>query len=97
MSNFVLEAIHGLHGYSHEDAGVISGFFDDPESASVCAQRLRESCGVDVEVCGCQLSRINRRHHTPSTLSGLAGVSTFSKRINLIVAVPIPFVLLLAY
>jgi len=64
MSNLILEVIHELHGYSHEDAGVVSGFFDDPESASACAERLRESCGIDVEVCGCQLSFINRRRQT---------------------------------
>ena len=43
-------------GYVYERAGTISGFFDDPSQARICATLLRTQLKCEVEICGCELS-----------------------------------------
>jgi hypothetical protein len=54
--NLIAGLIHSAKGYSHEAAGVIIGFFDDPEQALRCANEIKVAVGKTVEVCGSRLS-----------------------------------------
>ena len=54
--NLITGLIHSSKGYSHEVAGVVIGFFDDPEQARRCANKIRAIAGKTVDVCGNRLS-----------------------------------------
>ncbi|QSA97763.1 hypothetical protein [Methylococcus sp. EFPC2] len=56
MNNLIAELIHSSQGYFHETAGVMVGFFNDPEQARRCASQIAATTGKTAEVCGNQLS-----------------------------------------
>lgn len=56
MNAVIVALIHAFNGTFYETAGVISGFFNDPEQAHACAKRIRAQTQTMVEVCGSQLS-----------------------------------------
>ncbi len=62
--NSIANMISAHHGYLHERAGFIIGFFDDPDDVIRCADSMRKSFGLDVEVNGCQLTFVDRRSNT---------------------------------
>ncbi len=68
--NSIANMISTHHGYLHERAGFIISFFDDPDDAIRCADGMRESFGLDVEVHGCQLTFVDRRRNTKDYPSG---------------------------
>ena len=45
MSTLIAALIHSSQGYSHETAGVIVGFFDDPEKARRARKMVFERGG----------------------------------------------------
>lgn len=56
MHSLISQLIRTFHGYAYESAGVINGFFDDPQTARNCARVIRTRLHSDVEVCGCKLA-----------------------------------------
>lgn len=56
MSNLIANLIYSFSGYNYEVVGMVAGFFDTPEQASACAIKIRATLGLDVEVCGNQLT-----------------------------------------
>jgi len=50
----VKNAVHAYHGYWYSTAGVMFGFFEDPEDAKYIA-RLINDIGIHAAVIGCQL------------------------------------------
>jgi hypothetical protein len=56
MNHLISDLIHSSKGYFYETAGIVLGFFNDPERASQCAHDIRANVGKTVEVCGSQLS-----------------------------------------
>ncbi|QSA96221.1 hypothetical protein [Methylococcus sp. EFPC2] len=56
MNAVIVALIHAFNGTIYETAGIISGFFNDPEQAHACAHRIRVQTKSVVEVCGSQLS-----------------------------------------
>lgn len=56
MNALIFSLIRAFRGYSYESAGMISGFFNDPEQAQACANRIRSVADTQVDVCGNQLS-----------------------------------------
>ncbi len=62
--NPIANMISSHHGYMHERAGFIISFFDDPDDAIRCADSMRQSFGIDVEVVGSQLTFVDRRRKT---------------------------------
>ena len=60
MNTSIILQIQTFHGYAHETAGIVNGFFDVPEEARACGHELSTRCGADVEICGCQLTVWNR-------------------------------------
>ena len=56
MNNLIAGLIQSSKGYSHETVGVIIGFFDDPEQAYRCANKITELVGKTVEIYGSQIS-----------------------------------------
>lgn len=56
MNDLIAGLIQSSKGYSHETAGVIIGFFDDPEQAYRCANAITETVGKTVEIYGSQIS-----------------------------------------
>jgi len=55
MNILITQLIHSCHGYTHETAGVISGFFDDPREARLCAMAIQARFQKPVALCGCEL------------------------------------------
>ncbi len=66
----IANMISSHHGYLHERAGFVIGFFDDPDDVIRCADSMRKSFGLDVEVHGCQLTFVDRRQNTEDYSSG---------------------------
>jgi len=56
MNDVIAELIHASKGYFHETAGVIIGFFNDPQQARRCAKSIAVTSGKKAQVCGSQLS-----------------------------------------
>ena len=56
MNTVLAELIHSAQGYSHETAGVVIAFFNNPQQARLCADEMRTVLGKTVDVCGCRLS-----------------------------------------
>jgi hypothetical protein len=56
MNDIIAKLIHSSNGYFHETAGVVIGFFADPEQARRCANEIMAKVGKTVEVCGSRLS-----------------------------------------
>lgn len=55
MNTIIVTLIHSFNGYIYETAGLITGFFNDPEQAHACASKIQTVSGREVEVCGSQL------------------------------------------
>ncbi len=51
----ISQLIRSCHGHVYVTAGIISGFFDDPDDAKSCAQTIEAKFEADVDVCGCEL------------------------------------------
>lgn len=62
--NPISNLISTHHGYLHERAGLIISFFDDPDDAIRCADSMRQSFGIDVDVVGSQLTFVDRRRNS---------------------------------
>lgn len=56
MDKLIAELIHCSHGSFFETSGVIIGFFNHPEQARRCADKIRLTAGKKAEVFGSQLS-----------------------------------------
>ena len=56
MNTVIFSLIRAFRGYSYETVGMISGFFNDPEQAQACANRIRSVADTQVEVCGSHIS-----------------------------------------
>lgn len=56
MNALIVALIHSFNGYIYETAGMITGFFNDPEQAHACARKIQAAGAKEVEVCGSQLS-----------------------------------------
>ncbi|BBL77409.1 hypothetical protein [Methylomagnum ishizawai] len=56
MNALIAELIRSSTGYFHQTAGVVIGFFNDPEQAHLCANKIAAAAGKMAEVCGNQLS-----------------------------------------
>lgn len=56
MYSLITQLIRTFNGYTYESAGVINGFFDDPQTARNCAHVIRTQVHGEVEVCGCKLA-----------------------------------------
>jgi len=56
MNAIIVSLIHSFNGYIYETAGLITGFFNDPEQAHACASKIQSVAKRPVEVCGSQLS-----------------------------------------
>ncbi|SMF97805.1 hypothetical protein SAMN02949497_0072 [Methylomagnum ishizawai] len=56
MNVLITELIRSSTGYFHQTAGVVIGFFNDPEQAHLCANKITVTVGKMAEVCGSQLS-----------------------------------------
>ena len=56
MNDVIAELIHSSKGYFHQTAGVIIGFFNNPEQARRCADKITVTAGKSAEVFGSQLS-----------------------------------------
>lgn len=56
MHSVINQLIRSCNGYVYESAGLINGFFDDPQTARNCALNLRSQVRGQVEVCGCKVS-----------------------------------------
>lgn len=54
--NRIEQIIHTYHGYAYQSAGVIFGFFNDPDMAESCALQLNLFLHRHVMVCGGQIS-----------------------------------------
>jgi hypothetical protein len=61
--NAIANLINHYRGYLHERGGIVNGFFDDPQDAAECAEQMRRSFGLNVELSGCQLSFVDRRRN----------------------------------
>lgn len=48
--------VHSCNGYFYESAGVITAFFNDPQQALDCANKIQSIVGLEVAVCGDQLA-----------------------------------------
>lgn len=53
MFTQIAQIIRASQGYVYESAGVLTGFFDDPNLARQCAELLKVRFGYSVELCGC--------------------------------------------
>jgi len=56
MNHLITALIQSSKGYSHETVGIIIGFFDSPQQALCCADKIAETIGRPVEVCGSSIS-----------------------------------------
>lgn len=56
MFTQITNIIRASHGYVYESAGILNGFFDDPDLARQCAALLRHQFECQVQLCGCELS-----------------------------------------
>jgi hypothetical protein len=58
MNALIAQLIRSCHGYVHETAGIITGFFDNPQQAKACAARIEAQFHAHVQLCGCELTII---------------------------------------
>ncbi|NJD05089.1 MAG: hypothetical protein FIA97_01145 [Methylococcaceae bacterium] len=56
MNSLISQVIRSCHGYVYETAGVITGYFDDPHEARLCAQTIEARFHRIVDLCGCELA-----------------------------------------
>lgn len=55
MNRRIQDLIHSFQGYAYEVAGMIAAYFDDPEQARACAERISAEWRKPVEVSGTSL------------------------------------------
>ena len=56
MNNLIAALIHASDGSFHQTAGMLIGYFNNPEAARRCAYKISVSSGKTAEVIGSQLS-----------------------------------------
>ena len=56
MNALIAQLIRSCHGYAYETAGIITGFFDNPQQARTCAARIEAQFNTHVDLCGCELA-----------------------------------------
>ncbi|MDD5036580.1 MAG: hypothetical protein PHE55_17700 [Methylococcaceae bacterium] len=56
MSQQIIQLIRSCSGYVYETAGIINGFFDDPQKAKACAHKISRLVESEVSLCGCELT-----------------------------------------
>ncbi|MCX8048944.1 MAG: hypothetical protein N3A55_04700 [Methylohalobius sp.] len=55
MNRRIQDLIRSFQGYAYEVAGMIAAYFDDPEQARACAERIAAEWQKPVEVSGTSL------------------------------------------
>ncbi len=56
MLAYIENLIRRFHGHTHEVAGFVIGYFDDPSQTHDCAHEIELQMQRKVELCGCQIS-----------------------------------------
>ncbi len=56
MKNNIIALIRSFQGYTYEVAGVLTAYFEDPEQARACAEKILEEWKKQVEVNGTSLT-----------------------------------------
>ncbi|BCX81711.1 hypothetical protein MIT9_P1289 [Methylomarinovum caldicuralii] len=52
MQHQLKRLVQSFHGYTYEMAGMLAAFFDDPQEARACAERITREWQRPVEVNG---------------------------------------------
>lgn len=55
MNRRIQDLIRSFQGYAYEVAGMITAYFDDPDKARACAERISTEWQKPVEVSGTSL------------------------------------------
>ena len=56
LDTLLEQMIRAFHGHAHQSAGVLNGFFDDPEQARECARAITRYHHKQAEAVGTQVT-----------------------------------------